>query len=429
MTLEAELLRSLVEHSPDTFLVLDADGMIRLASGACHELLGYRPNELIGRLTADLVHPDDLATGASPPAQPSTDEARAVTVRWRRKDGTYLWVDSKTRVIRHGRDGAIRAVVAVVRDASERVQALTDVRRRETELRTVLDSSGDGIVVVDVNGRFTHFNSAGARILGMGAVDEPPSQWGRIYGLFETDRVTPIRVEALPLIRAVRGENVDQQELFIRNPAVPDGLFISVTACPIRDADGTISGAVASFRDVTRMRTLQEQLHQLAVTDMLTGIPNQRAFRARLAELIRDGARGRSFALVLCDIDHFKSVNDTIGHTGGDAAMVAFAQTLRRHVRQTDFVARYGGDEFAVIYTEVLEDRAAALAEELRLAVRTIVAPSALTASFGVCGYAPRFEGDAESMMRAVDLALYRAKAAGRDCVVAFAQSDEPKPR
>lgn len=193
-------------------------------------------------------------------------------------------------------------------------------------------------------------------------------------------------------------------------------------ASGLRDANAMLR------REVTEGRDIREQLQTLVLTDALTGVPNQRAFRGRLDQLLAEGARGRSFALVLCDIDHFKAVNDTHGHVGGDQAIVAFSTVLRHHVRKTDFVARYGGEEFAVIYTDVSESRAAELAEQLRLAVRGISVPCGLTASFGVCAYSHAFEGTTDALIRAADVALYRAKADGRDRVVSFGQTEQPSP-
>ena len=123
--------------------------------------------------------------------------------------------------------------------------------------------------------------------------------------------------------------------------------------------------------------------------------------------------------MVVTDVDHFKKVNDNYGHKTGDEVLVAVAKTLKASIRITDFVGRYGGEEFVVLYTDVDEAIAKTLAEKLRAAVAAIGVPVPITASFGVCANAPPHAGDGEALIKAADDALYRAKREGRNRVVA----------
>jgi PAS domain-containing protein len=102
----------------------------------------------------------------------------------------------------------------------------------------------EGVVIVDLEGHFLFANEAAQRIVGMGPVDAPPADWSSLYGCFLPDRVTPYPSEQLPLTRAMRGEPVDEEEVFIRNPHTPEGAWISVSSTPLRDERGRLTGGV-----------------------------------------------------------------------------------------------------------------------------------------------------------------------------------------
>jgi diguanylate cyclase (GGDEF)-like protein len=169
---------------------------------------------------------------------------------------------------------------------------------------------------------------------------------------------------------------------------------------------------------------LFEKVNELAIKDGLTGLYTHRAFQTRLQEEILRAARAKvPFCVVMADIDHFKSYNDTFGHQAGDAVLKAVAETVLAGVRDIDFAARYGGEEFALVITGAGREQAAAVAEKIRAALeaRSFVfggKPSRVTASFGVAEF-PAEAAAAGQLVRAADERLYRAKQGGRNRVVA----------
>ena len=165
------------------------------------------------------------------------------------------------------------------------------------------------------------------------------------------------------------------------------------------------------------MKHARETLEQLASTDPLTGLANQRALRERLSLLSAEGARGRRFAVLMVDLDDFKRVNDTQGHLCGDELLKRVAHALSGRVRSTDLVARYGGEEFCILLSDVDAEAAADVADELRKVVASIDRPVAITASFGVCAYSLR-NATVDALLEGADQALYRAKREGRNRVV-----------
>ncbi len=131
-------------------------------------------------------------------------------------------------------------------------------------LQLIVHNVGEGVIVADTEGRFLLFNRAAERILGKGMRDVPAEQWSAEYGILRADDKTPFPSAELPLARAIRGETVEGVELFIRNPRIPEGVYVTATASPLRDLMGRLVGGVSIFRDSTRERRAQETLRRLA---------------------------------------------------------------------------------------------------------------------------------------------------------------------
>ena len=171
----------------------------------------------------------------------------------------------------------------------------------------------------------------------------------------------------------------------------------------------------------------QEHLRAIAQTDALTGLPNYRAFRLRLDEELKRARRYRTaLAAVMIDLDNLKPINDQLGHEAGNRAIAALAETVLSQLRETDFAARYGGDEFVVLLPHTSAAEARALAERLRRAIRRVTLDGGmpLRASLGVAALAPGAEASADALIHAADAALYRAKGAGRDRVCVAGEED-----
>jgi len=207
-------------------------------------------------------------------------------------------------------------------------------------------------------------------------------------------------------------------------------VWVEVNARHVRDAStGVLVEFVLIMRDVTERKLFEEKLETMAMTDGLTGIANRRAFDGALErEWKRTLREGRQISLLLLDIDHFKSFNDTHGHQVGDDCLRSVAQAIVGAVRQTDFVARYGGEEIAIILPNVDTAGAMETAEKVRLAIQSLRMTHAgnpegdgwVSASIGAATALARLGGTMrmpESLLLTADNALYRAKHAGRNRV------------
>ena len=198
----------------------------------------------------------------------------------------------------------------------------------------------------------------------------------------------------------------------------------------------TLHGAVGGEDDVSRLAEQaavaidaawrHEEARHLSLTDGLTGLWNRRQFELRVGQEIERAARfGERFAVVLVDLDGFKSVNDTHGHPVGDAVLVETAQRLVTHTREVDTVARYGGEEFVLLLPQTEPAGAMNVADKVRLElasapVATDSGPLTITLSAGVACH-PRDGATMEALLRAADEALYAAKAAGKNRVIGAA--------
>lgn len=285
-------------------------------------------------------------------------------------------------------------------------------RQTRDSLAAIVESSRDAIIGKTLDGTITSWNQAAAEMYGYSA-DEAVGQ--SINLIIPRDR----QEEFDWILQKVRqGEST---ELFETVRVRKDGrsLAVALVVSPTRDLNGAVVGASAIARDITEQKRIERDLVRAARIDSLTGLPNRGTFVDALNRAIADGRRWkRSFAVLFLDLDHFKDVNDTLGHPAGDELLKAVAQRLRETVRDTDTVARFGGDEFAVIGQDVKDPAGVGIfAQRLLDAVSAPMRVGDVEVrsgtSIGIAVFDPDIP-DAETLLSYADIALYRAKAEGR---------------
>ena len=283
-------------------------------------------------------------------------------------------------------------------------------------LRNVVDILPVGVWILDETGKILYGNSAGHRIWA-GARYVGVEQYGEYKGWWVA---TGKRIEAEEwgAARAIRnGETSIDEEVEIE---CFDGTrkIILHSAMPIRDEDDNIVGAVIVNHDITERKRFEERLREMTERDPLTNTFNRRHLYAILErESERARRYGTALSVVMFDIDHFKTVNDTHGHLEGDRVLVRIAEIVQQELRSVDLLARYGGEEFLIVAPGIDRPRAVVLAERLRMliAAADFDPVPQITCSFGV----HQFDGeDTDSIFRYVDDLLYKAKQQGRNCVV-----------
>jgi diguanylate cyclase (GGDEF)-like protein/PAS domain S-box-containing protein len=204
------------------------------------------------------------------------------------------------------------------------------------------------------------------------------------------------------------------------------GQWVSLAIAPIRDDKGMLTHYVASLQDISFIKQSQKQMEQLAYYDELTGLANRSYFRDQLRKAILMSQRGFSFALLYFDLDEFKLINDTLGHDAGDELLLEVAKRLKARLRDDDLIARLGGDEFAVILSGIKDKvHAGTIAAQLQQAflipVKLGQQEVAISASIGIT-VAPEDGVDAELLLKHADLAMYEAKARGKNTYRFFSQ-------
>lgn len=278
--------------------------------------------------------------------------------------------------------------------------------------RSVVDASADCISILCPEGKLKLMNEPGVALMeipDVAALEGTP--WSTLWPR-ETQADIQVAITA-----AAQGETVRFSGLGTTMRGNPKWWNVVVT--PIRDAADHCTGILAIARDCSAERAKAQELEWASEHDALTQLPNRRAFQKRLqAAVLRSMSDGSSLGLLLVDLDHFKTINDTLGHAAGDALLKQCASQLRRSVRPEDFLARIGGDEFAVIVEGVRsaadlclvgDAAAAALKDPLRIQGRAFCA----SASIGGAMF-PHDADTGNELFKVADTALYALKAEGR---------------
>lgn len=303
----------------------------------------------------------------------------------------------------------------------------------------LLDSMLDGVIFVDNDLRILLWNRAAERLTGLTSNNMLYQQWSpdlvglrNEHGNRVTARDCPFTDTLASRVQSVRRMTLAGHDR--------DRLDVDAQVVPVVGTDGTLHGATLLLHDASSRVTLEQRvqsLHIKATRDPLTNVANRAEFdRVHIEFVERHRTGGLPYALIICDIDHFKGVNDTYGHQAGDDVLISFAALLQRSCRSGDLVARYGGEEFVVLCADCDNAAVTRRAEHIRRELEQTPQPAlnnrSITASFGVTEVQA---GDTpETMLRRADRALMQAKESGRNRVVQLGtgiptDSASPLPR
>ena len=405
--------QAMVRDSSDIMAIVDTEGLLVYASPATERILGLDTAPLIGTDVFDLIHPEDRAHAASGfDLDRGGKRTHRVEFRLRHADGSWRVVEAVATNLLD--DPSVRGIVISARDLTDRRRAEGELREAQERFRSAFENAPIGMALMALDGRLFRVNRALAHILGRSGRELLGSS---VVDLSHPEDLSDLRASMRELLSGeVPSTQLEQR--YVHHDGHP--VWIAVSVSLVRDLQSTPLYFVCQMEDITERRASGEALAHQAIHDPLTGLPNRMLFVERLErELARAAVNHERVAVLFLDLDRFKVVNDSLGHSAGDRLLVAVADRLNNAVRPSDLVARFGGDEFTVLCPNVpSEETAELIAERLIQATSRPVALTEgevfVTASIGIALSGSESDSS-ETLLRNADVAMYRAKEMGRD--------------
>ena len=407
-------LRAVVDSAMDAIVVVDDSGRIRYANAAVEHVFGRPPRSIIGQPFTSLV-PDPSA--AFDRATPNSGERRSARERMTsivgiHRNGQRLELEATFGT--HEEDGRL-LFTGIVRDVTAREMLQAQLRASEERYALAAKAANDGLWDWDLTTGQIFFSPRFRQMLGISAqasCSRPDDWFSRIHG----DDLERFQSRLNAHLRGVSQDFDCEYRILHENGSYR---WMRARGLAVQNGRGTVHRIAGSQTDVTARKLVEERLLHDALHDALTGLPNRTLFADRLDRcLARRSRSGVRPAVLFIDLDRFKNVNDSLGHTTGDRLLVEVARKLESCVRPCDTVARLGGDEFAVLLEDVMnDDSAIQVAErilaELSRSIRLDGHEVTTAASIGIaCG--DLSYRDAGEVLRDADAAMYRAKELGK---------------
>lgn len=426
-------LQSIASNTLSVIQILDRRYRLKYVNPTVDRLLGYRADEFHSMWGISLVHHDDRRAVVKELRRLRTTpkQRSLLIVRMRHKNGNWRWCEARSVNLLH--DPSVKGIVVTMNDITDRVQTEKRLFEERNLLRTVIEAVPEYIYTKDREGRYLLSNAAHLKLLRVR--NEVELIGRRPAEIFP--RKLAEQLEREDRIVLATGEPIHGTQRMRDKRGPEHERWLDVSKIPLRDAEKHVVGMVGVTRDVTHRKRFQTLLEYQARHDALTGLPNRRHIIELIASAMEEerrhgavtnltmaGPGSSHFALIFCDLDFFKSVNDTHGHDVGDKFLRIIAQRIRARMGPTETLGRLGGDEFVVLCRELTgEAQAYRVAAQVLDAVRQPLkyddTPLKVEASIGVAFNRPDYTQPSQ-LMRDADTAMYQAKERGRNRIAVF---------
>lgn len=416
--------RSMSDASPLGIFVSDAQGNCVYTNQSYQKISGLNLEQSLGTNWSKAIHPEDRQRVLADWQIATRGQVSFHTeFRFLQANNRVAWTRVNSAVMQDG--NRLLGLVQTVEDITERKRTEQVLRASEEALyeekeraQVTLNSIGDAVLTTDIAGKIRYMNQVAEMMTGWLCEEALGQPLPKVFNIIDGSTRQVIADPAQRAMAENRVVSLSLNSVLIRHDGSEANIEDSVA--PIHNRDGQVSGAVIVFHDVSVSRAMTQKMSYLAQHDFLTGLPNRVLLTERFAQAIGLAHRRRKMvALLYLDLDHFKNVNDSLGHAIGDKLLQSVASILVSCVRASDTVCRQGGDEFVILLVEMEHAQDAAhIAEKILTAFASpqLIGGHELhvTLSIGISVY-PDDNINADQLMQNADTAMFHAKAAGRN--------------
>jgi diguanylate cyclase (GGDEF)-like protein/PAS domain S-box-containing protein len=404
-----EHFRDLLEYIPESIQGYTTDGTIFYWNKASEQIYGYTAEEALGKNLGDLIVPPDL----KPTFQECLQIAKKLT-----KSGEFFPAGELLLLHKKGHFVPVYSIhTAVYRDGNEPLLFCIDVdlsamkkaegalQESEEKYRSLVESTNDSIYVVDRTYKYLFMNEKHIMRLGFSGNEYLGQEYSKSHNSEETELFT---AKANTVFYS--GESITHE--YRSNK---DGRYFLLTLSPIKKDDGKVKAVTVVSKDITDYKIAEEKLHNLSLTDELTGLYNRRGFFTLAEQFLKLARRQKQGIFMLyADIDNLKDINDTFGHKEGDMALVNTADILRKNYRESDVIARIGGDEFVIIPIGTDKDTIDIITSRFEKSIKTHNSKNkreySLSLSYGLAYYDPEKPCSLDELLMKADKTMYEHK-------------------
>ncbi|MGK7944279.1 MAG: EAL domain-containing protein [Microcystaceae cyanobacterium] len=413
----------LADNTTDLITLHAPNGDYRYVSPICHSLLGYTPDVFYNFSPEQLCHPDDK--GRFQQFYESLQKnhyLNSITYRVRHCQGYYIWLETNAKVITNGETGDVEEIIFISSEITKQKQAEEALRQSAYQYRNIFDNITQGIFQTSKEGRYLTVNPALAKLYGYDSAADLINNLIDInHQLYVDSRQRDQLIKRL--------EKEGQISHFESQVYRKDGskIWISENTRAVYDAQGIFLYYEGTVEDITYRRQTEAKLFEAAYRDPLTQLPNRLWFTSQFEQVMKRHVSQSMdlFAVLFIDLDGFKRINESLGHDVGDKLLKLVAFRLKQALRETDTVARFGGDKFVILLGKQIHSLndiiniSERILQRFRVPFNLAKETLFMGVSIGITTSKIGYQRT-EDVLRDAEVAMYQAKASGKDCYVLF---------